>query len=299
MKILIIGAAGFVGANISLRIRESHHDLSLVDDLSFGYRDNLPKEAKLIEKDFNELDTEFVNKHDLMIFAACSNIIYAMTEPEKTMQNNAINTVALFKKFKGRIIYLSTASVYGQADSFPTHETAIPKLSNSYSTSKYIAEMYLHGRGNYTTLRLSNVYGPLQRPENPYCGVLGRFIDKATLNEQMIIYGTGKDTRDYTYVDDVIDAVMLAINKPALNTEINIATEIETSILELAHAVREAVDITKWKLKFTDARKIDTIHRRCLSNDRARKLLEWWPKTPLSEGIRETVKYFLHLSKRS
>lgn len=284
MKILITGAAGFVGSNLCHRLTIMGLDYAAIDDLSFGDKRRLPNQCYFLESDFGKLSDELINTYDVLIHLACSNIIYAMNQPVQTFINNGIETVKLFSRFKGKIIYTSTASVYGNSQTFPTKESDLIQLSNGYDTSKYIAELFLQQRGNYTTLRLSNVYGRFQDSESPYCGVLGKFIDKYISGAPFTIYGTGAATRDYTYVEDVIDAVLLAIESEALNTEINIATGVETSTM----FITQAIDINH-EVIFGTERKIDTIKRRCLCISKAESLLNWMPKIDILTGIKNTI----------
>ena len=207
MKILITGAAGFVGSNLLNSLIESGYDATGVDNLSFGYKKNVEKQERLIIKAFEELTEDYVNQYDILVHMACANIIYSQLNPIDTFKVNAHKTIELFKKFKGSIIYTSTASVYGQADEIPTKEDAPIQTYNAYDQSKYIAELYLKLRGNYATLRLSNVYGKNQRPDNPYSGVISKFIESAGKRQNYKVYGDGTDTRDFTYIDDVVSAI--------------------------------------------------------------------------------------------
>lgn len=291
MKCLITGAAGFVASNLSHAI-QNDYKVTNVDSLRFGFKENLPEGCDFIQSDYNFLSEEYLGLFDVMVFCATSNIIYAMEHPLDTIKNNSVNAIEFLNKFKGKIIYTSTASVYGNADEFPTKENAEIKLTNSYDTSKRIVELYLQQRGNYTTLRLSNVFGARQRPENPYVGVLGKFIDCAIAGKPMEIYGTGNATRDYSSVDDVTDAIIKAIEFPALNTEINIATGIETSINDLGKMVWKAVDKPQQYTR-KEPRKIDIIERRCLDIYKAKELLGWQPKISLDEGIKLTMDWMM------
>lgn len=284
MKIIITGAAGFLGGNVCQRLTDFGIDYVAVDNLKFGSEDNLPLGCHFIESGFENLSEEMLSEFDVLIHLACSNIIYAMEFPIETVLNNAVNTIELFSKFKGKIIYTSTASVYGDADVIPTKETDEIKLSNGYDTSKFIAEQFLRERGNYTTLRLSNVYGKFQSIDSPYCGVLGKFVDLYLEGQPLHIYGDGSATRDYTYVEDVVDAIILAMNNEPLNTELNIATGIETSIMELTALIGN-----KNGLVNKGKRMIDKINRRCLDTSKAKELLGWEAKIPVSTGIRKTM----------
>lgn len=285
MRILVTGGAGFLGANLCHRLYAMGHKFIACDKLSFGKIENTEGVYPLLKCDFKEIPQSSLDNFDVLIHLATSNIIYAMDQPIETIKNNAVETIKLFDKFKGKIIYTSTASVYGNADKFPTKETDEIKLSNGYDISKYIAELYLRKRGIFTTLRLSNVYGKFQDQSSPYCGVLGKFVDKYLENKPFTIYGDGLATRDYTYVEDVIDAILLALLHVPLNTEINIATGVETSVLDIAAMVNGDGEVEK-----LPSRSIDAIQRRCLDISLAEKLLGWKPQTTIREGIDRLIE---------
>lgn len=292
-KIILTGASGFVGSNIAKRLIELGYTTNNVDNYSFGNVGN--SENILIQhKDFNDLTESELDEYGTLIHCATSNIIYAMDKPIETFQNNATNTIKLFQKFKGKIIYTSTASVYGEAKVIPTPEYAEISTNNAYDQSKYIAELFLKERGNYTTLRLSNVYGINQRPDNPYCGVIGRLIYTILNNKEVKINGTGTQTRDYTFVDDIVHAIMISVFKDAFNTEINIATGKETSILELVKMISGITGMDPFD-NHIQARKIDGISRRCLDIKKAEKLLGWKPQISLEEGIKKTILWMQNL----
>lgn len=292
MRIYITGMAGFVGSNLANYLHEFGYDIYGCDDLSFGYSENINPEVYLSEKRFQEVST--INDHDVLVHCATSNIIYAGHHPIETYQNNAIDTIEMFEKFDGKIINLSTASVYGNAIRLPTPEDEPKQTGNAYSQSKLIVEQYLRARGNYTTLRLSNVYGMNQRPDHHYSGVIGKFFGAVLSGEPVKIFGDGLDTRDFTYVMDVVDVIEKAINTHALNTEINIGTGVENSVLKLAHDIHDIVDVPL-KVSFVESRGIDGINRRCMDIDRAKELLNWHPETDLKLGLKKILPYYLHL----
>lgn len=290
MKIILTGSCGFVGSNVANRLIGDNNVSLWIDDLSFGNKFNLENDDRLIKERFENLSEDFLSLFDVLIHCATSNIIYAMDHPIETFQNNATNTIKLFQKFKGKIIYTSTASVYGQAQELPTTEDAPILTNNAYDQSKYIAELFLQQRGNYTTLRLSNIYGPNQRPDNPYCGVVGKLIYNINKDFPIYINGDGEQTRDYTYIDDVVDAIIIALQKEALNTEINIATGVETSINKLIEHI-SLLTSKSAEVQNIEKRKIDGINSRCLSIEKAELLLGWKPKHDLQSGLHKTIEW--------
>ena len=176
MKVLITGCAGFIGSNVINTLAKDNYDVWGVDNLKFGYADNV-KVDSWSECGFESLTDNYLKDYDILVHLACANIIYAIDNQIDTYRINALQSIELFDKFKGKIIYTSTASVYGAATELPTTEKAIIQVSNAYDMSKYIAELHLRQRGNYTILRLSNVYGPGQRG-SPKAFWLAWFIAK-------------------------------------------------------------------------------------------------------------------------
>lgn len=287
MKILVTGSAGFIGGNLCHKLWMAGYDVIGLDNLQFGYKDNMPKDMP-----FHQMDVRFgkkiVNEYDILISCHTANIIYAMTNQMETWQTNGNYTIDMFNNFNGRIIYTSTSSIYGNAPVIPTPEDSPLNMTNAYARSKYAPELFLQDRGNYTTLRLTNTYGRFQRPDHPYSGVIGKMIGSAMKGEKVKIYGDGSQTRDFIYVDDVVDAVIKAIQLPALNTEINIGTGKETSIKQVADIVSQ--HFNDFHVEYVDGRPIDNITRRCLDIKKAEQLLDWSPRVNLEKGIRRTIE---------
>lgn len=285
MRIFITGIAGFVASNLANRLNDSHY-VRGCDDMSFGYLSNLDSSVKFSIDDFSDIDRNYLNEFDVLVHCACANIIFGMENPIKTFEVNALKTIDLFNKFKGKIIYTSTSSVYGNTPNIPTKENDDFRVYNAYDQSKLIAEKFLKRRGNYTTLRLSNVYGKNQRFENPYAGVIGKMIGAARNSKPITVFGDGQSTRDYTYIDDVVNAIIKAINLPAFDTEINIGTGVETTTNLLLKILSEHYVINPI---YSNARSIDRIQRRCLDIEKAKRLLNWQPKIDVKTGIKLAI----------
>lgn len=295
-KIYCTGIAGFVASNLAQKLYERGYQFYGCDNLKFGYVKNLGDSIFYSEKSFADLDSEYLNTFDTLVHCATTNIIYAQQHCLETFQNNAAETLRLFERFKGKIIYTSTASVYGNAEVFPTPETVGVYTHGAYDTSKFISELYLKKRGNYTTLRLSNVYGENQHPDHPYSGVIGKMIGAALKNEPIRIYGDGTHTRDFTYCDDVSEAIIRAVEQPSLNDVINIATGIETSSNDLCKMIWRILDKPN-KYVREAPRNIDNVYRRCLDISKAERLLGWKPTVTLEDGIKKTIEWQRSLKK--
>ena len=300
--VLITGCCGLIGSNLYNRLRhDNRYTVMGCDSLQFGYLANIGIETfddaekhNVLCVDFDNLPQSLLDKVDILAHLGTANLIQAAEYPVETFMTNAYKTIRLFEKFKGKIVYTSTSSIYGQADIFPTPETAEIKLSNSYDQSKMIAQLFLSQRGNFTSLILTNTYGENQRPEHPFSGVVGKLIGQALNGKPLEIIG-GTQTRDYTYVGDVVDALIMAIEQDAKNECINIGTGIESSMYDLTRIIKtHAYDNGKsFTIKGMPARSIDKINRRCLNIERANYILNWQPKTTLAEGIKRTVEWQL------
>ena len=288
--IYITGAAGFVGSNLAMALSNYSQNVMLIDNLFFGNRENLPRGTELDLMDFNDAIPNGGTAQDILVHLATTNLIYAVLNPVPTFINNAQNTLDLFRRFRGRIIYTSTASVYNNAQELPTKEDAPIKTYTAYDASKRVAEQYLISRGGYTTLRLSNVYGPKQQPSSPFSGVIGKLVHCALTGETFKIYGNGENTRDYTFVEDVVEALEKAIQMPPTNTEINIGTGDETSTNELIRLVSQLTGKTINTTREPE-REIDCIQRRCMDVSKAKKVLHWEPKTHIGIGLIRTIEW--------
>lgn len=288
-KCFITGVMGFVGSNIAKKLIDEGYDVSGCDDLSFGTVQNLIDlgiydKVKFDVSDYSEWQHD---EHDILIHCATSNIIYAQTNKAETIENNycKLQRQKDFGYLKNkRTIYISTASVYGNPTIVPTPETAPIKLTNAYAESKWLGEQLFQDQ---TILRLSNVYGINQRASNPYCGVIGRFVESLAKNKPIEIIGDGEQTRDFTYVGDVCDAVSEVIKQDVRGTY-NIASGVETSILSLAFHFEWA----ETKYQNVEKRSIDTIDRRCLDISKAEREFGWKPKVSLEEGIELTKAWY-------
>jgi UDP-glucose 4-epimerase len=290
-SIFITGICGFIASNVANKLVKLGYDVVGVDNLKFGFKENLDSDVRWHQLGIGKESYIYhgiLNNCDVLVHMACANIIYGMDHPIETFKTNALDSINLIEQFAGQIVYTSTSSVYGNAAQIPTSEDSEFNVSNAYDQSKLIFERYLKLRGNYTTLRLSNVYGKNQRPENPYCGVIGKFIDSAIKGNPMQIYGDGLSTRDFTYIDDVVNAIIMAIDQDPKNTEINIGTGIETTSNELSNIISEIIK-TPNLVTHVGTRSIDRITRRCLNITKAEEILGWEPKISLSEGIENTI----------
>jgi UDP-glucose 4-epimerase len=302
--VLVTGGAGFVGSRIVRELVARGSRVTVLDDFSTGTLELLPPEGtfRLVRGSVTDLNAlrEAGAGATVILHAAARNIIASTANPYDDFETNVRGTLNVLTFARetnpARVVYCSSASVYGNPVHLPINEDDPVSTLSPYSVSKLAGENY--GRAFYesydlptTALRYSNVYGPHQSPGNPYCGVVSRFIAAALEGRPLSIHGDGEQTRDFTFVDDVVDATLRAATSPrAEGLVFNVATGIETSVRRLAELVLEATG-SRSPIESVDRRDIDNIRRRVLSIERARRILRWSPVTNLSAGLRQTVEW--------
>ena len=305
-KILVTGGAGFVGSNLVEKLVKEEAVVTVLDDLFTGDLSNLEyiKNVTFIKGSVTDFDLveDLVQKMDIVFNLACRNIIVSTQRPREDFNVNIggmLNILIAAKKYGiEKIVYSSSASVYGNARYLPVNEDDRITILNPYAASKLAAENYCMAfYESYdipvTVLRYSNVYGIKQSPTNPYCGVVSKFFDSVLNDHPIQIHGDGEQTRDYTCVDDVVEATMLAALSPKVVGEVfNIGTGKETSVRELANLVLE-ISGKSSRPMFIDRRDIDNIRRRVLNIEKVRKHLKWIPTTTLQDGLKKTYKWLL------
>lgn len=300
-RILVTGGAGFIGSHVAEALIEASHTVAVLDNLSSGRRENLPKESRFFEVDvtdkeelekvFSELKPEIVDHH-----AAQISVNRSVREPCFDAGQNILGTINLLEASARhgvkRFIFASTGgALYGDAPSISSNEdTPVIPLA-PYGIAKASAEHYIRFFWNEygiepVVLRYANVYGPRQDPYGE-AGVVAIFSLKALSGEGCVIYGTGDQTRDFVYVKDVARANLAAVDgKPGTY---NIGTGIETSINKLFSEFEKL----EGSLKVShDAARPGEVFRSVLDVSRAGNDLCWQPQVNLSDGIRQTYTWF-------
>ena len=304
-RVIVTGGAGFVGSNIVAELVASEADVVVVDDFFTGSRDNLPAGAfEVIEGSVTDeaLMLEVCTGAHTVIHAAARNIIVSTKNPRDDYAVNIGGTLNILLAAReagvGRIVYTSSCSIYGNPRHLPINEDETVNLLSPYAVSKFAGESYCHAfYESYdlptAVVRYSNVYGPGQSPNNPYCGVVAKFFEAAMADVPPRVHGDGEQTRDYTFVRDVVSATLIAAVSPkAEGKAYNVATGRETSVNELA---RQIVEVTgaDVEVEHIDRRDIDNIRRRAVSIEKIRRELRWVPSVPLERGLTETYDWLL------
>lgn len=314
-NVLITGGCGFIGTNLVKRLLEEGADVIVVDDMTTGDSQTLDGLCTIFHTSVN--NKKFLNEFfedtplDIVYHLAARNIIASTKDPHSDFETNIGGTLNILEQCRkhnvGRVVYTSSASVYGNPKYLPINEDDGINLLTPYAVSKYAGEGYCMAFSEsynlpVTVLRLSNVYGPYQSPSNPYCGVVAKFMDAASKGEAINIHGDGLSTRDFTYVEDVVTALLLVGTHPrAVGEVFNVATGIETSVVELANSIAINYEIDAWKkdpeseldieLIHIDRRDVDNIRRRVLNIEKIRRKLGWMPEVTLERGLELTKKW--------
>lgn len=300
-RVLVTGGAGFVGANLVRELVAQGAQVRVLDNFFTGRRANLTGvTAEVIEGDVEQLDhvMDAMRGCSVVFHLAARNIVVSTSAPERDLHTNVMGTFHVLMAARDlgveKVVYSSSASVYGNARYLPINEDDEKVILNPYAASKLSGEHYCSAFYEaygvpVVVVRYSNVYGPSQRPDNPYCGVVSKLLQWAMQGQPLQVHGDGLQTRDYTYVEDTVQGTLAAVWGPA-GLVFNLGTGVETSVLELARLVLRATG-SESRIVHVDRRDIDNVRRRVLNVERSRKMLRWSPRVTLEEGLERTVEW--------
>jgi UDP-glucose 4-epimerase len=303
-RILVTGGAGFVGSAVTRRLVDAGARVTVLDDLFTGKAEEIPTGAEFVRGSVTDgaLVKELVAEHGLIFHLAARNIIASTANPLDDYATNiggTLNILLAARESKvDRVVYSSSASVYGNPRSIPINEDDGLWTLSPYAVSKLGGENYCTAFAEsyglrVSTVRFSNVYGPHQRPDNPYSGVVSKFLVEAHAGRPITVHGDGEQTRDYTYIDDAVDATLLAAVHPRAEGEVfNVGTGIETSVNHLAASIGVALGTTI-DIQHVDRRDIDNIRRRVVNIEKIRRMLRWTPQFTLERGLEETAQWYV------
>lgn len=300
-RVLVTGGAGFIGSNLVDRLVVEGCRVSIIDNLSTGNIDNVNKNAKLYNMDIrdSEIDKVFELEKPEYVFhhAAQIDVQKSLKDPMFDGNVNIIGTVNILENCRrygtSKIIYPSSAAVYGMPEYLPVDEKHSIKPISYYGISKHTPEHYIKVYSElygikHTIFRYANVYGIRQDPKGEG-GVVSIFMDKLLKGEVPVIYGDGEQTRDFIYVNDIVEANIKALSHGD-NETMNISTNTPVSVNRLYGLMRDIINI-KYDAEHKSERAGD-IRFSCLDNSKARKLLDWKPRYYLEEGLRKTIDYY-------
>lgn len=302
MKVLVTGGAGFIGSHLVDRLVQEGHEVIIVDNLVTGKRRNINRAARFYKQDIQSWRLERVFRNErpnvVMHLAAQMDVRKSVEDPMFDAQVNILGTLNVLqqavKHGVRKVVFSSSGgAIYGEQEMYPAPESHVTKPLSPYGLSKLCGEQYLsyYQRSSglqVVSLRYANVYGPRQDPEGE-AGVVAIFIQKMLNNEQAVINGNGRQTRDFVFVEDVVEA-NLAVMGPETQGTYNVGTGAETSINDLFRFLVQHTGST-CKEVHGPAKKGEQA-RSVIDNTRLRHELSWEPKGELSEGLKKTVEYF-------
>ena len=306
MRIVITGGAGFIGSNLAeVLALAPNNEVCVVDDLSTGKIENLPVASgiEFIKGSITDLQlmNEVLADADFVFHqAALPSVQRSIEDPAHTNEVNIRGTLNVLMAARDagvkKVIYASSSSVYGDTPELPKREGMTPNPLSPYAVTKLVGEYYckvfndVYGL-NTISLRYFNVYGPRQDPHSEYAAVIPRFVSRILKGEPPIIYGDGQQTRDFTFVKDVVNANILAMKSDATGVY-NIASGRRISIQELATLITRLTGRDRdVEPVFDKPRKGDVRHS-LADISRARADMGYKPEYSLERGLEETIRWF-------
>ena len=323
MKYIVTGGGGFIGSHVVDRLLARGDEVVVIDDFSLGKKENLAQHKKnknltvyksSICSDLSTIFKKEKNIAAIFHLAALPRVQFSIAHPWESHDANINGTLKLLMAAKEfgirRFVYSSSSSVYGNQSTMPLVETMFPRPLSPYALQKYSGEEYcrlfhsLYGLET-VSLRYFNVYGPRQNPDGAYSGQIPKFFSKLLKGEVPVINGDGTQTRDNTYVADVVEANILsaqltpAFSSPqggglegAWGQAFNIGAGRNTSVNE---TTRLLLELTKSRIQPTHGPAVIEPHDTLANTSKSKSILGWEPKTDFAKGLQETYKYFSSL----
>ncbi|MFQ6102774.1 MAG: NAD-dependent epimerase/dehydratase family protein [Candidatus Glassbacteria bacterium] len=310
MRILVTGGAGFIGSHVVDRYIERGHEVTVIDNLSTGKRQNVNKDARFYEMDIQDPSLRGIFEHGCFDVvnhhAAQIDVRVSVADPIRDARTNVLGFLNIMENVKrfdvGRTILISSGGViYGETPDEPATEVSLKRPFSPYGVTKYASEQYLFYYHNVhgiegVTLRYSNVYGPRQDPFGE-AGVVAIFSKNLLKGETLTIYGDGEQERDYVFVDDVVEANMIMTESKLSNAcdsvddlAFNVGTGSSASVNELARIMIEIAGSNS-KPVYAPPRAGELL-RNCLSCDRITSHFDWRVKTAFRQGLEKTYNWF-------
>jgi UDP-glucose 4-epimerase len=303
MRVLLTGGAGFIGSHVAEHLLFRGHEVAIVDDLSSGKLENVPEGALFYEADirsgcdhiFEEWAPEVLSHQ-----AAQMDVRRSVAEPDFDAEVNVVGTVRLLQNCVrhgvNKVVFASTGgAIYGDQETFPATEDHTQYPVSPYGVSKLAGERYLHYYHvqyglPYAALRYANVYGPRQDPHGE-AGVVAIFSGNLAEGRTSTINGSGEQTRDYVFVDDVARANVLALERDVPSGAYNVGTAIETSVNSLYEILLEASGKKEFQPQHGPAKPGEQM-RSCVDPTKATSVLGWQPAVDLNTGLEKTLQFF-------
>ncbi len=307
--ILVTGGAGFIGSHIAARLAANGARVRVIDDLSTGHRHNLDAIKGDVEFIHASLNDETQLKRALdgveIVFhqAAIPSVPRSIANPLETHRACVDATFQLLLAARDagvkRLVYAASSSAYGDQEAPAKSEDLTPSPLSPYAVAKLVGEYYCQVWTrvyNFETvaIRYFNVFGPRQDPSSQYSGVISQFIARLLRGETPVIYGDGEQSRDFTFVSNVVDANLLAAESSrAVGQVINVAVGQQTSLNELLATLKKLIGREDINAEHVAGR-IGDVRHSLADITRARELLGYEPQIDFEEGLRQTIEWFKH-----
>ena len=304
---VVTGGAGFIGSNIADALTRNGLRVRVIDDLSTGHRENLEEITGDVEFTEGSVADEQLLKKVLagaeLVFheAAIPSVPRSVEHPRQSHVASVDGTFSLLLAARDqkvrRVVYAASSSAYGDQPTLPKIETMLPDPLSPYAVAKLVGEYYcqvfarVYGLETIS-LRYFNVFGPRQDPGSQYSGVVSRFISVLLNNQQPVIYGDGEQSRDFTYIDNVIDANLRAATVTrGFGSVVNVANGQRITLNQLLEELKAIVGKPEVKADYHEARVGDVRHS-LADISRARELLGYQPLVSLREGLQRTIDWW-------
>ena len=306
-RALVTGGAGFIGSNLADELIRQGAKVRVIDNLVTGYRENLEEisgDFDFVEADLNDDKalTGAIEGVDVVFHqAALPSVPRSVENPRETHEACVNGTFNLLLKAKDagvrRVIYAASSSAYGDQATLPKVETMSPEPLSPYAAAKLVGEYYCRVFNQVygietVALRYFNVFGPRQDPSSMYSGVISRFIDALMKGTTPTIYGDGEQTRDFTYVANVVSANLRAAETTSgIGKVINVANGERVSLNQLLETLKKILDKSGVQPEYLPGRKGDVKHSQA-DNGRAKEFLGYEKLVDLEEGLKRTIDWW-------
>lgn len=304
--VLVTGGAGFIGSHLAAALSAGGARVRVIDDLSTGHRENLEEIGGKVDfvqaslTDGEALQRALEDVEVVFHQAAIPSVPRSVENPRETHRACVEATFSLLLAARDarvrRVVYAASSSAYGDQPTLPKEEEMTPAPLSPYAAAKLVGEYYCqvftHTYALETiSLRYFNVFGPRQDPSSHYSGVISRFISALLSGEQPVIFGDGEQSRDFTYVANVVDANLRAAETArGVGRVINVANGKRITLNQLLEELKKVTERTEARIEYREARVGDVRHS-LADITRARELLGYEPLVELQEGLRQTVEW--------
>ncbi|MFH1545582.1 MAG: SDR family oxidoreductase [archaeon] len=305
-NVVVTGGAGFIGSHIARELVKQGYGVKVIDNLFEGKMENISdieNEIEFVKGDIRDnelLEKEFSGMDFVLHQAALRSVIHSMNNPKEYNDVNINGTVNVLEAARNngvkRVVFASSSSVYGNTTKLPESENDELNPLSPYAVTKLVGEryckIYSEAFGLETvSLRYFNVFGPMQDPKSEYAVVIPLFIDAIMNDRKPIIFGDGLQSRDFTFVKDVVEGNLVAMKKEGISGEVfNIAKGENIKVIDLVHKINGILG-KKVEAKFVSARKGEAKHTQA-DPEKAKKALGFVCKHEFDEGLRKTVEWF-------